>query len=58
MKSELDPGTTPAQKMDRFRTALKSVLAVSHDELKEALAKDEKTRRQLKNKPGPRPQNA
>jgi hypothetical protein len=55
MKSKLDPQTTPAQKMQRFQTALKSVLTVSHDDLKQALVEDEKERRQRKNKPGPKP---
>ena len=55
MKSKLDPRTTPAQKMQRFQAALKSVLTVSHDHLKQALADDEKERRLRKDKPGPRP---
>jgi hypothetical protein len=55
MKSKLDPDTTPAQKMQRFQSALKSVLTVSHDELKHALVEDEKARRQRKGKPGPKP---
>jgi hypothetical protein len=58
MKSKLDPSTTPAQKMERFQTALRSVLTVSHEELKEALVKDEKTRRLYKDKPGPKPSSA
>jgi hypothetical protein len=55
MKSKLDPSTTPAQKMERFQSALRHVLTVSHDELHEALAKDEKDRRRRKDKPGPKP---
>ncbi len=44
--------------MQRFQSALKSVLTVSHDDLKQALAKDEKERRRLKNKPGPTPRHS
>jgi hypothetical protein len=44
--------------MERFQTALRSVLTVSHEELKEALVKDEKTRRLYKDKPGPKPSSA
>jgi hypothetical protein len=55
MKSELDPDTTPTQKMQRFESALKSVLTVSHDGLKQALIDEEKARRQRKEKPGPKP---
>jgi hypothetical protein len=55
MKSKLDPRTTPAQKMERFQTALRSVLTVTHDQLKEALVEDEKARRLRKDKPGPKP---
>lgn len=58
MKSKLDPHTTPAQKMERFQTALKGVLTVSHDDLKEALEADEKERRLRKDKPGPKPSSA
>src|SRR5579863_8166036 len=38
MKPKLDPETNPAQKMERFQVALKRVLTVSKDELKQALA--------------------
>lgn len=55
MKSKLDSDTTPAQKMERFQSALKSVLTVSHDDLKQALVEDEKERRLRKDKPGPKP---
>ena len=58
MKPKLDPDTTPTQKMERFQSALKRILAVSHDDLKEALAKDEKERRRMKDKPGPRPRHS
>jgi hypothetical protein len=58
MKSKLDPTTTPEQKMERFQNALRSVLAVSHEELKQVLVEDEKTRRLYKDKPGPRPSSA
>lgn len=55
MKSKLDPRTTPAQKMERFQSALRSVLTVSHDEMKQALVEDEQERRLRKDKPGPKP---
>jgi len=58
MKSKLDPKTTPAQKMQRFQSALRSVLTVSHDDLKQALVDDEKVRRRMKDKPGPKPSSA
>jgi len=55
MKSKLDRSTTPEQKMERFGTALKRVLTVSHDDMKQALVEDEKERRLRKDKPGPKP---
>jgi hypothetical protein len=55
MKSELDPTTTPEQKMERFQTALRRVLHVTHDEMKQRLAEAEKIRRLKKQKPGPKP---
>jgi hypothetical protein len=55
VKARLDQTTTPKQKMERFQTALRSVLTVSHDQLKQALVEDEKARRLRKDKPGPRP---
>jgi hypothetical protein len=58
MKSKLDPQTTPTQKMERFQAALSRVLTVSKDDLKEALARDEKTRRLRKDKPGPKPHHS
>lgn len=58
MKSKLDPETTPEQKMQRFQTALGRVLQVSHEDMKHALAKDEKIRRKMKDKPGPRPRHS
>jgi hypothetical protein len=58
MKSKLDPTTTPEQKMEQFRHALGRVLQVSHDEMKQALAEDEKIRRMRKGKPGPKPSSA
>lgn len=58
MKSKLDPQTTAEQKMERFQSALGHVLQVSHDDLKQALAEDEKIRRQRKGKPGPKPSSA
>ena len=58
MKSNLDPNTTPEQKMGRFRNALGRVLQVSHDDMKKALVEDEKIRRQTKGKPGPKPSSA
>ncbi|MFZ1140493.1 MAG: hypothetical protein WAN76_15025 [Candidatus Sulfotelmatobacter sp.] len=58
MKSIPDPNTTPEQKMERFRNALGRVLKVSHDDMKQALAEDEKIRRKTKGKPGPKPFSA
>ena len=58
MKSKLDPKTTPAQRMQRFQSALRQVLTVSHDELKQRMAADEEIRRTRKDKPGPRPSSA
>jgi hypothetical protein len=58
MKHKLDRGTTPEQKMKRFETALKSVLTVSHDDMKQALVEDEKDRRLRKDKPGPKPSSS
>jgi hypothetical protein len=58
MKSKLDRSTTPEQKMQRFQSALGRVLQVSHDEMKQALAEDEKIRRLRKGKPGPKPSSA
>jgi hypothetical protein len=58
MKSKLDTDTTPAQKMERFQSALKRVLTASHDDLKHALVEDEKSRRLRKDKPGPKPSSA
>jgi hypothetical protein len=55
MKSKLDTDTTPEQKMERFQSALGRVLQVSHEEMKQALVEDEKTRRLRKGKPGPKP---
>jgi hypothetical protein len=54
MKSKLDPDTTPEQKMERFHSALKHVVSVSHKDFKKELVKDEKARRLRKDKPGPR----
>ena len=58
MKSKLDPNTTPEQKFSRFQNALRRVLAVSKDDLKERMAEDEKIRRLRKGKPGPRRSSA
>jgi len=55
MKSKLDPTTTPEQKFARFQGALRRVLTVSKDDLNQRLAEDEKIRRQVKRKPGPKP---
>jgi len=55
MKFIPDPNTTPAQKMERFQGALRRVLQVSKDDLNQRLAEDEKIRRQVKRKPGPKP---
>jgi hypothetical protein len=46
MKSKLGPQTTPEQKFARFQNALRSVLAVSKDDLNERLAEGERIRRQ------------
>jgi hypothetical protein len=54
MKIKIDPSTTAEQKMERFRAALRSVLEVSHDDLKKTLVEEEKQRRLRKDKPGPR----
>jgi hypothetical protein len=58
MKSRLDPQTTPEQKMRLFHHALGRVLKVTHDDMKHALAEDEKLRRLRKGKPGPKPSSA
>jgi len=58
MKPKLDSSTTPEQKMGRFQTALKRVLTVSHDDMKQALVEDEKERRLRKDKPGPKPSSS
>lgn len=55
MKSKLDPTTTPEQKFSRFQGALRHVLRVSKDDLNQRLADAEKIRRQVKQKPGPKP---
>jgi hypothetical protein len=55
MKSNLDPTTTPEQKMELFQSALRRVLTVSKDDLNQRLADAEKIRRQRKQKPGPKP---
>jgi hypothetical protein len=55
MKSKLDPQTTPAQKFARFQGALRRVLTVSKDDLNQMLKDDEKIRREVKRKPGPKP---
>jgi len=44
--------------MERFHSALRSVLSVSHDDMKQALVDDEKQRRRMKNKPGPSPKTS
>jgi hypothetical protein len=58
MKSKLDPTTTPEQKFARFQNALRRVLTVSKDDLKERIVEDEKVRRLRKAKPGPRRSSA
>jgi len=58
MKAKLDPTTTPEQKMQRFQAALGRVLQVSHDDMKHALAEQQKIRRQKKGKPGPKPRHS
>lgn len=55
MKARLDPATTPEQKMAHFQNALGRALRVSKDELNRRLQEDEKHRRRLKDKPGPKP---
>lgn len=55
MKSKLDPITTPEQKFALFQSALRRVLTVSKDDLKERIAEDEQIRRAHKRKPGPKP---
>jgi hypothetical protein len=55
MKSKLDPTTTPEQKMEIFRGALRRALTVSKGELDQRVADDNKMRRQVKQKPGPKP---
>jgi hypothetical protein len=40
---------------DAFSAALKKVLHVSKEDLKQLIADDEKKRRQVKQKPGPKP---
>jgi hypothetical protein len=55
MKSKLDPTTTPAQKLARFQGALRYALTLSKDDLNQMLDDDEKIRRQVKRKPGPKP---
>jgi hypothetical protein len=55
MKSNLDPQTTPEQKMDRFNTALRNALRVSKDGLNKRIAEAETIRRTHKRKPGPKP---
>jgi hypothetical protein len=57
MKSKLDPDTTPQQKMDNFRTALRDVLRISKSDLTQMLA-DEKTANQGKPKRGPKTSSA
>jgi hypothetical protein len=55
MKGKLNPTTTPEEKMEIFRSALRSVLKVSHDDMQGRLAKAEEIRRRTKRKPGPKP---
>jgi hypothetical protein len=57
MKSELDPTTTPEQKLTRFKSALRSVLRVSKDDLTQMLA-EEKIRNKGKLKRGPKPRRS
>ncbi len=54
MKSIPDPNTTPQQKIELFNSALRKVLTVSKDDLKQAEVEDEKIRRLRKGKPGPK----
>jgi hypothetical protein len=51
MKSKLILKLRQHRRMERFQTALRSVLSVSHDDLKQALVEDEKARRLRKDKP-------
>ncbi len=44
--------------MQRFQSALGSVLQVSHEDMKQTLVEDEKLRRLRKGKPGPKPSSA
>ncbi len=57
MKSRLDPQTTPEQKMQIFRTALRSVLHLSKNDLNRMLAA-EKIANQDKPKRGPKPRSS
>ena len=58
MKSKLDPTTTPEQKFARFQGELRQALTVSKDELDQRVIEDEKMRRQIKRKPGPKPHSS
>jgi hypothetical protein len=58
MKARLDPTTTPEQKFARFQSALRQVLSVSKDDLKQRLSDAEKIRRAKKKKPGPKPRHS
>jgi hypothetical protein len=58
MKAKLDPLTTPEQKFARFQSALRRVLTVSKEDLNQRLAADDKIRRQVKRKPGPKPSSS
>lgn len=57
MKSKLDSETTPEQKFDRFRSALRDVGQVSKNDLNQMLA-DEKRANAGKLKPGPKPKTS
>jgi hypothetical protein len=57
MKSRLDPATTPEQKFSRFKSALRSVLRVSKEDLNQMLT-EEKIRNQGKPKRGPKPRRS
>ena len=57
MKSKLDSETTPEQKFDRFRSALRGVSQVSKNDLNQLLT-DEKRANAGKLKPGPKPKNS
>jgi hypothetical protein len=57
MKSELDPLTTPDQKLAHFKSALRSVLQVSKHDLNRMLA-NEKIAKRGKKKPGPKPRHS